>query len=108
MDVTGNNIRAIHTADYSLAVRGRNLANSNQPGFVAQEVVSTGDKAYARPVPPANTNVARQPAQELPTNSVDMAKDLVGSKTDAQLASYNMKMIKAQDSLKGDLLNLLA
>jgi len=51
--------------------------------------------------------VAETPSSSQAPNNVDLAKDLVGLKTDELSAGYNLKAIKAQDRMAGTLLDLV-
>lgn len=94
-----------------MAIRSRNIANVNTPGYKALDVTISEGKAFARPsdagIPGVqNAGPKDAAATDLP-NNVDLVKDLVGLKTDELTAGYNLKAIKAQDRLTGTLLDLV-
>lgn len=110
MEIQSANLRGIQGASDALAIRSRNIANVNTPGYQAQDVVYSGGQVSSKPSASLASGdaVARMdsPSQGTP-NNVDLAKDLVGMKTDALSSGYNLKAIKAQDRLTGTLLDLV-
>jgi flagellar hook protein FlgE len=92
-----------------MAIRSRNIANVNTPGYKAMDVVNSGGKTVGRPSAPAGGSVvAETPSSSSQApNNVDLTKDLVGLKTDELSAGYNLKAIKAQDRMAGTLLDLV-
>ncbi len=91
-----------------MAIRSRNIANVNTPGYKAMDAVNSGGKTVGRPSAPAGGSVvAETPSSSQAPNNVDLAKDLVGLKTDELSAGYNLKAIKAQDRMAGTLLDLV-
>jgi len=89
-----------------MAIRSRNIANVNTPGYQASDVAVSEGAVRARPSSTPPLSQSGDAAPTLP-NNVDLAKDLVGMKTDEMSAGYNLKALKAQDRLTGALLDLV-
>lgn len=83
-----------------MAIRSRNIANVNTAGYRAQDVVVSEGRVSSKPS-------ANPVGPETGMNNVDLAKDLVGLKTDERYAGYNLKAIKAQDRMTGTLLDMV-
>lgn len=109
MDIRSDSIRGIQGASDSMAIRSRNIANVNTPGYRALDVTSSEGKVVARPsaAPMAGAGTEAGSTSSQAPNNVDLTKDLVGLKTDEMSAGYNLKAIKAQDRLTGTLLDLV-
>lgn len=92
-----------------MAIRSRNIANVNTPGYQAQDVVNSGGTVSSKPSPSvdfAEGAWADGMASGAP-NNVDLAKDLVGMKTDEMSAGYNLQALKMQDRMTGSLLDIV-
>lgn len=108
MEIRNESLRGIQGASDSMAIRSRNIANVNTPGYRAMDVVNSGGKTVGRPSAPVGGSViAESPSSNQAPNNVDLTKDLVGLKTDELSAGYNLKAIKAQDRMNGTLLDLV-
>lgn len=92
-----------------MAIRGRNIANVNTPGYAASDVAVSEGKAYPRSAPSPSAMPAPRSADRVPSlpNNVDLAKDMVGMRTDRATAGYNIKALKVQSRLDGSLMDLV-
>mgnify|MGYP007037100823 CR=1 FL=1 len=92
-----------------MAIRGRNIANVNTPGYEASSVVVSGGTTYARSSSDPSKATVSRPANRdsSPPNNVDLAKEMVGMRIDSTSASYNLKALKVQNELAGSLLDLV-
>ena len=109
MEIQGTSLAGIQGAMDSMAIRGRNIANVNTPGYGASDVVVSEGKTFPRSAStPSPTAVSRPADREssLP-NNVDLAKDMVGMRTDRASAGYNIKALKIQNRLDGTLMDLV-
>ncbi len=74
-------VQGYQKAEGSLASRARNIASASQ-------------------------EAASEPASQ--ANSPDITSDIVGMKTDQLAGSYNLKALKVQDKMAGELMDLIA
>jgi len=130
MEIQGTSLRGVQNAETSLSVHARNIANANTAGYGSFDVVVSDGSPRIRlssPTPGGFSKGIEDPVRPLlespkqtvsttsateknaagMSNNVDLAANLVGMQEDRRTAGYNLKALKIQDRMAGDLLNLV-
>jgi flagellar basal body rod protein FlgG len=91
-------LSALHTTARRQALRANNVANLNTPGYQPLD---------AQPAERPGGGVALGPVQVSGSN-VELAEELTGTLLDLRTAQANIGVLRAQDELLGETLDLLA
>lgn len=92
------------TAQTRQTVSAHNVANVNTPGFaaVAPQQVSLA------PTGSAISYLARNPNSDPTSSNTDLATEMVAQKTSRTTYGANLAVIKTEDRMMGELLDLFA
>ena len=85
------------------SVTANNIANVNTPGY-AREVANLSEDSPGVQV----SSIQRIPSENPNISSADLAKDMVNLTTDSTAYKANISVIKTQNKMLGDLMDLVA
>jgi flagellar basal body rod protein FlgG len=105
MNISSNAaLSGVQTALYRHDVSANDIANMNTPGY--EQV--TPQQTETLPAGTGISNLARTPNDSVELSNTDLATEMVEQKTNGASLSANIAVLKAQDKMTGELLDLFA
>ena len=97
-------LSALQSTQLRQNIAANDVANINTPGY--EQV--TPRQTELRPAGTAVTSLSRTPNSGNPLSSTDLATEMVEVNTNKTTYGANLAVIKAQDRMTGDLIDMMA